>query len=387
MKVCMLAYAYYFTDARIKAYANSLLNIGISVDVLSLKEPNKNISIERSDGLQIYYLSSKYIGKNKIHYILSYIKFFVLALLKVSILQTKSHYRIIHIHNMPNFIVFSAIVPKILGAKIILDMHDIMSQNFIERFKSKGLFLKLLKYEEKLSCKFADIIICADMFQKKFLIYNRNVNPDKIHIMMNLPDIKIFYPRGEKTLAKEKYFNIVYHGTITYRLGIDIILKAILKVKEFIPCRFFLYGTGDYLGECLKIIGENHLDDIVFASKKFFRVEDLPILLKDKALGIIGNRKSEAAKYMLPVKMMEYMAMNIPVIAPRVENISYYFDESLVCFYEPENISDLADKIIYLYEHSDERKKLSANAYGFIQKHNWQMEEKKYYSLIDELCK
>ncbi|GAJ18252.1 unnamed protein product, partial [marine sediment metagenome] len=144
------------------------------------------------------------------------------------------------------------------------------------------------------------------------------------------------------------------------------------------------YGTGDYMEECLKIIKEENLQNIVYASKSFFAVEDLPYLLKDKDLGIIGNRNLPVAKYLLPVKMLEYMASGIPVITPRLENISYYFNESMVCFYKPGNIDDLANKIVYLYSHPEARGKIKESAYEFIQKNNWQVEERKYYSLISK---
>jgi len=122
--------------------------------------------------------------------------------------------------------------------------------------------------------------------------------------------------------------------------------------------------------------------DIVFFSKKFFNVEEIPYVLADKHLAIIGNRRTEATKYMIPVKMMEYMASGIPVIAPKLNNISHYFSNKQICFYEPENVNDLANKIIFLYAHPEIRESLSKKAYEFIKENNWEREERKYFKVL-----
>ena len=346
MRVCMVAYAYYFTDARIKGYVNSLIKRGINVDVLSLKEPGKTIKKEGNGNLTIYYLSNKYVGKNQVKYVMSYMKFFLIAFIQLFALYVKNKYQIIHIHNMPNFIVFTAIFPKFFGSKLILDMHDIMSKNFIEKFGNKWLFDFLLRIEESLSSNFANNIICADHTQKDYLVKKRKIPTEKITVIMNLPDIKIF--KYKDRISKNKHLNIVYHGTITHRLGIDILIESVAIASKKIPVKFFIYGTGDYLDNAMEIVEDMGLKEDISFSKKFFRVEEIPDILQNKHLAIIGNRKNEATKYMVPVKMMEYMASGIPVIVPKLSNITRYFSDEQVCFYEPENVESLSNKIIYL---------------------------------------
>lgn len=382
-KICMVVYAYYFTDARVKGYVKYLAKRGFEIDILALKEPGKKMKKEKiSKKITIYYLTSKYIGESISVYIWSYLKFFIAAFWKLNQLWLKNKYRIIHIHNMPNFIIFAAIISKIFGCKLILDMHDFMSLNFRNKYGNNKLLTILLNIEEKLSSHFANKIICAVHFQQDSLVNERRINKKKITVIMNLPDLDIFKKDGAQKNSSR--FNIIYHGTVAYRLGLDLILKAIARAKNSIPVKFFLYGTGDYMEECLKIIKKENLQNIVYASKSFFAVEDLPKLLMDKNLGIIGMRNLVVTQYGLPVKMMEYMAMHIPVIAPRLRNISYYFNENLVCFYEPENIDDLADKIIFLYNSPEKRKELSNYAFDYIKKHNWEQEFNKYMEIISE---
>lgn len=385
----MVNYSYYFTDARIKGYVNYLGQLGHTVDVLTLKEPH-NLEMYKpvSDFISIYYLTKKYIGRGYVPYIFSYFKFFITATWTLTRLWIKKGFHVIHVNNIPNFIVFTTVLPRIFGVKVILDMHDIMSQLYVEKFGNNKIVARLLALEEIMSAKYANYILCADDFQKDFLIRNRGLPAEKIQVILNLPDLEIFQNTDtHNPISSTGPFNIVYHGTITYRLGIDLILRAIAKIKDQIEVKLFLFGAGDYMDECLNVIEDLGLRDIVHASNKFFNVEDLPDLLHGMHLGVIGNRISSATKHMLPVKLMEYMALRIPVVVPNIPNIRHYFSEKCVCYYEPENIDDLSRKIIMLVHSSERRSDLANCAYDFIRVNNWDKEFGKYMDILGMLKK
>ena len=272
MNICMLAYATYFTDARIKAYVKTLAVHSISADVIALKEKNKGDRDVLENG-EIFYLMKKYQGGNSLQYIASYLAFFILAFFKLSFLYFRKKYKIIHIHNMPNFLVFSALIPKLLGAKLILDVHDIMTTNYMVKFSinDDNWIIKILKIEQKISASFVDYIICADHMQRELLI-EYGIPERKINVIMNVPNEEIFRP-VKQNKSKAKDFNIVYHGTIAKRLGIDILLKAIELIKDKIPVRMNIYGEGDFLDEVLNLRKELSLEDCVYFSKSFFPVE------------------------------------------------------------------------------------------------------------------
>ena len=65
----------------------------------------------------------------------------------LSRLQLKRKYDLVHVHNVPDFLVFSAWLPKLAGAKIILDIHDILPEFFANKFRKPegSVYVKLLK--------------------------------------------------------------------------------------------------------------------------------------------------------------------------------------------------------------------------------------------------
>jgi hypothetical protein len=66
-------------------------------------------------------------------------------------LHKQNRYDVIHIHNMPDFLVFAAWYPKLTGAKLILDIHDVVPELFASKFqtKLKGMYFALLKTIER----------------------------------------------------------------------------------------------------------------------------------------------------------------------------------------------------------------------------------------------
>ena len=87
---------------------------------------------------------------------------------------------------------------------------------------------------------------------------------------------------------------------------------------------------------------------------------------------------------MLPVKLMEYLSVGLPVITPRLKVIEKYFDESMVLFYEPDNLTELSEKIVYLFENKDRLPGMAVSSSGFFDKYKWEIQEKDYLNLIRE---
>ncbi len=139
----MVAYTTLSTDSRVIREALAAKEAGFNVDLYTINEKNKldlyKINI-------IYAKNLQYKGNNKLKFILSYIKFFFFCFFKISKNYLKKKYKIIHVNNMPNFLVFSCIIPKLFGTKIILDVHDLVPEVYAQKFQFNlnHIFIKLL---------------------------------------------------------------------------------------------------------------------------------------------------------------------------------------------------------------------------------------------------
>jgi len=153
-------------------------------------------------------------------------------------LYLQNHYDVIHFHNMPDFLVFTGIIPKLFGAKLILDIHDPMPEMFESKFpdQRESLGMKMVRLEEKLSTAFADEIITANPHFKRNLT-SRGVQDSRITVIDNFPDLEYFCPtmRASRTDEKHNHFMLIFPGTIAPRYGLDVAIKSLPFLREKIP--------------------------------------------------------------------------------------------------------------------------------------------------------
>ena len=382
MNVCMLAYAHYINDARIKSYVRTLEDEGHQVDVIALQADGEP-AVEGRPAGTIFRVMRKYQGQSTLMYVWSYLKFFLKSSLLLARRSFRHRYDVVHVHNMPNVLLFAAIVPKIFGAKLMLDVHDLMTVNYMAKFNAgeNDLPVKVLKVEQRLSAMFADHVFCADHNQQDYLVEHCGVAEPKVTVLMNLPNVELF--KSTPLEKKSEAFRIVYHGTIAHRLGIDLIVQAMARVVARVPAELWIYGSGDYLPEALALSSQLGLDGKVHFSRTFFPVEQIPEIVSGMDLGIIGNRRNLACdRYMLPVKLLEYVYLGVPVVAPRLVVISRYFDDTMVRYYEPENVEQMADSIVELFHDQKDRERLARMASSFYEKHNIKAQADQYLDLL-----
>jgi glycosyltransferase involved in cell wall biosynthesis len=128
MRVCMIGYASYGSGARIRQYATALAQRGDSVDVIALRRQG-GPAFEVVDGVNLYRIQEREVNeRSSLDYLLRTLRFFLAAALLLARKHLSSPYNVLYIHSVPDFQVFAALVPKLLGARIILDIHDILPE-------------------------------------------------------------------------------------------------------------------------------------------------------------------------------------------------------------------------------------------------------------------
>ncbi|HLV31783.1 MAG TPA: glycosyltransferase [Chitinispirillaceae bacterium] len=379
--ICMIAYSNYKSDSRIRREAEALTQAGAHITILSLAESKKPLKFQFQSVDVIEIGVNKFQGKNSKSYILFYILFLVKAFFVCSSLALKNKIDAVHVHNMPDFLVFAALLPRIMGKMVVLDIHDTMFETYLGKFgRLNPLFAKLLKWEEKICASMAHKVICVNHIQM-IPVIKRGTSKKKITVVMNMPDESIFgTPNREPKQVRKSPFKCVYHGTLDKMLGIDIAIKAFQQIRnKHSDIQFFIMGKGKDSDVFEQHIKEKNLSDFIYLDKFGIRVDKLRPVLLSMDLGIIPNRKNIGTELMLPVKMLECMALRIPVVAPKLQAIQYYFSDTMVRYYETENLESLADAITDIYNRPDRGAEQAENALNMLQNFKW---EKHKFELI-----
>ena len=382
----MIAYTDYAHDARVRREAETLAANGFSVRCLTTKNGGPPNQYEL-DGVDVQELGvTKYRGKSTATYVASYLHFLAVASIACLRLLSRRKLDVVHVHNIPDFLVFAALLPRIAGRKVILDVHDSVPETFAAKFSSASLIRRALCLEERMSALVAHRVICVNHPQRDALVA-RGIPDKKTFVSMNVPDPRVF--RSSDVVVRNgdpSCLRLVYHGTMAHRLGVDLLVQAIARLRKDVPgAQLHLWGNGDDLPAIRLLAKDLRVEDRVAFSPTGYPLHELEGRLREMDIGVIGNRRSAAGDLMLPVKLLEYVWLGIPAVAPRLRTIQHYFTDDMVSYYEPEDVDSLAAAIRRLHEHADMRYQQAREARAFLTRHSWQHQGKELVTMYRAL--
>jgi glycosyltransferase involved in cell wall biosynthesis len=385
---CMVVHAHYpLGETRVEREAQALLAQGIKVDVICQRRSDEAAHYATVDGVEVYRLPVKRyrVGIGRLF---EYLSFFVLAFLRLTSLHLRRRYDVVQVHNLPDFLVFVTLIPKLTGARVILDLHDLMPEFYAELFQKPldSLSMRLIRWQERLACRFADHVITVTELWRQALI-ERGQPAGKITVVMNVADNRIFYREAATdAFDDDGCFRLIYHGTIAQRHGLDLLLNAINVVRQTAPdVHLILHGDGEYRRSLESLADKLGLQDQVQFSPDFVPTAELPKLLKRAHLAIVPYRNGVFTGGILPTKLMEYAALGIPAIASRTPAASAYFEDTMVEFFTPGDVEDLTRCILRLYRDRARLADLAQNADKFNQRYNWAGQSANYVALVERL--
>lgn len=387
--VCMIAYTVYSSDGRVRLEAETVASLpGYSVTVLTLKEKQRAITFEKNGVLVRELDIAKYQGKSGASYILSYLRFTLRAFLECTRLHARKSLDILHVHNMPNFLVFAGLLPYLAGKPIILDVHDTMVETYGAKFagRSSKILQWVLHLEEAICCRMALRIVCVNDIQKAAMT-GRGVHEEKIVVTMNVPDPKIFDHTRSIQVRRDNsgIFRMMYHGTVTKRVSVDLAIRAVSKLNGAVPdMEFHIVGDGDDLEDFRILSRKLGVEDKVKFRGRV-SLENLVPILEEVDLGIIPNGRNIATELMLPVKMLECIALGIPVVAPRLKTIMHYFTEDMVFYFDPDDVDSFAAAIRNSYADEEARLRKAREARKFLETHRWETHKSCFVNMYKEL--
>jgi glycosyltransferase involved in cell wall biosynthesis len=383
-KVCMLAYSFYESDNRVMRYARALVERGDQVDVITLGSDKKQLAFEIVEGVNVHRLQFRQRDeKNKYDYLYRLTKFCAKSAIFLSRLHLKKKFDLVHVHNVPDFLIFSAWLPKLTGAKIILDLHDILPEFFANKFRKPedSFYVKLLKVVEWISVRFANRVIISNhlWFDK---ITARSASKEKCSVFINYVDPEIF---GCKRTRNDGKFIMLYHGGLQRHQGLDIAIRAFAKISsQKSEAEFHIYGGGNMKPELQTLAKELKLTDkvIFFESVTMRKIAGI---VANADLGIVAKRADSFGNEAYSTKIMEFMAAEVPVIVSKTKVDDFYFNDSVVRFFESGNENDLAAAMLDLMNNRPARENLVRNANAYVARNNWNVKKHEYTRLVDSL--
>jgi glycosyltransferase involved in cell wall biosynthesis len=333
-------------------------------------------------------------------YVRRYGAFLLAAAARALRLHRARRFDVVHVHTMPDFLVFAAAGPRLLGAKVILDVHDLTPELYASKFglAESHWIIRLLKLVERVSVRFADAAVAVHQPHLDALVGHGNPS-GKFTIVMNLPDPAMFRPRiagpthaltsgAENGNEQAGPYTLIYHGMVGTRNGLDVAVRAAALAREHVPdLELVIIGDGDDFPRVRRLVAQLGVSDTVSLDQGLRPIEDVLPALERATVGVVPIVDDPFTRYMLPVKLLEYVALGMPVIASATPTIRAYFSDDMLAFTAPGDPEALAARMVDLYRDPQLRHNLVAQASSFTAEHNWPREKLRYYGIVDSLVR
>jgi glycosyltransferase involved in cell wall biosynthesis len=386
-KICMVAYTPYETDNRVRRYAETLVKRGDQVDVIAISGEKSGPPEQEIKGVTVYRVQHrKHNERSKWTYAWRLSRFLVSSARALTRLHKQNRYDVVHVHNMPDFLVFAAWYPKLTGAKLILDIHDLVPELFANKFRTKpeSAYVGFLKTIEKLSAKFVDHVIVSNHLWHPTVVA-RSVPEAKCSVLINHVDPEMF-SRHARTRADGKFI-VLFPGSFQWHQGLDIAINAFAHVKTKVPnAEFHLYcgAGGDQQDELKQLVRQLGLEDSV----KFnggVSLDQMAQVIANADLGVVPKRADSFGNEAYSTKIMEFMSQGVPVVVSRTKIDTFYFEEGVVHFFPSGDSQAMAEAMLDVINNNNLRDSLIARGYEYVERNGWDQKKKQYLDLIDSV--
>ena len=348
-------------DTRVWQEATTLAANGYTVSVICPKGKGYTQEEEYLQGVHIFRHDLQAEGNGAVGYAKEYF-----TALKEELRLAKKVYKeigfdVIHGCNPPDDIYMVAKHFKKYGVKYVFDHHDICPELFEAKFgKTSGLLYKSQLWLEKQTYKHCTFAFVTNESYKKIAIERGMMNPNKVIVLRSGPklDRMKIQPPVENIKRGKKYM-VGYLGVIGQQEGIEFILEAAKYCKETLNRNDIFWGIvggGPHVAALREMCSKMGLDDCVEFTG---RVPDQQLLdyLNTADVCVNSDTYNSMNDKSTMNKILEYMALAKPIVQFELTEGHYSAQEASL-YAEQNNAKDMADKIIYLLENPETRKKM-----------------------------
>jgi len=385
-RICMISHSFYESDNRVMRYAESLANRGDDVEVFALRRSPQSASQETLNGVRVYRIQNRFDKRQRsiFSYLLPVLRFLLTSAWWTTKRHLRRHYDLVHVHNLPDFIVFAALLPKWMGAKIILDIHDIVPEFFSSKFGADDntFIVRSLRRVEKVSARFADHVILSNhLWLDRYSA--RSAPRSKCSVFINYVDTSVFRQRREPKSGDDVV--ILFPGGLQWHQGLDIAIRAVDILRRRLPqVVLHIYGEGNAEQALVTLVNELRLNGAV----RFFsplRIHDIADVMARADLGVVPKRSDSFGNEAYSTKIMEFMSVGVPVVVSSTKIDRYYFDDTVVRFFRSGDTVDLANAMFEVLTKDEERAQMVRRAREFVSGNSWQTRQADYLALVDGL--
>jgi glycosyltransferase involved in cell wall biosynthesis len=363
-------------EPRAEREALAAVEAGYAVDVICLRRPLEPAQ-ETVGEVRVVRLPIQHIrGAGAIRSGTEYMGFALRATVAALKIHRRTSIDVVYVHAPPDFLIVTALIPRLLGSGVVLDIHDLSPHMFDARFgngRVATLAQRALRLVERGACAVADRVVTVhDPYRDELAAHG--VPSEKIAVVMNSPvtnDVDRARAAAAQHATSSKFL-LAYHGTVTHWYGVDLVVEAIARLEERIPrLRALILGEGDALEAAEKLARDLGVDARIDFSGAYVSHAEALSRVAGASCGVIPNRRSRLNRFALSSKLLDYVELGIPVVVARLETLAAHFSPEEVTFFEPDDPQALAEAIAWVADHPIEAREKAEQARRRAEEYSW----------------
>ncbi len=385
-RVAILVHALVPGDARIRRQGDALVDAGYEVDVFALRGPGEAAE-ERDGPRRIIRLPVNRWFTGFAGHLAEYLAFTAVATPRLAAAHRSRHYDLVQIATVPDFLAFAALPMKWTGVPVLLDLHEDMPEFFRDRFASPLLrpLLPLVTAATRASAAVANELITVHEPLRQLSIA-RGVAPERIEVVMNGADAAIFDPsqHQRRPFMADGTLRLIHHSNLQRIYGLDRAMEAIAALRYDVPLHLDVYGDGPWRPQIEAAIERCGVGDLVTLHGRV-PIDDLPGLIAAHDVGIVPSIHEPYLEYSLSTKLLEYVAMGLPVIASDLATNRAHFTDDAILFVAGGDPASLAAAIRRIVADPGAAAARAVEASRQGAAYAWSTQRDRYVALVDRL--
>lgn len=386
-RICVIRQLYYPRDAKCRREVDALVQAGHNVDVICLRRHGERLHERRGAAVRVWRIPIQHRRGRLTMYLLEYAVVLIIAAFWVAALHLRKRFDVVQVNTPPDSIVFAALVPRLFGARILLQLQEPMPEFFTTKFNVSAdhIVARLVGWTEQASIRFADFVItCTEHMRRAFV--GRGADASKIAVVVPTSNEDEFDPsRVQRSRRDRDSFVLVSHGSIEERYGLDTAIQAVRLLRDDIPgIRLEIYGEGFYSAQLQQLAKNEGVTDLV----TFHGWVPLDVLLQaiaDADVGVVAMKRDAFRDLTHCLKMYDFIAMGRPVVASRTLSVDEYFDDDALQKFTAGDPVDLARALRELRADPRRAESLVTRASRATEPYRWRNQREFYTGVIARL--
>jgi glycosyltransferase involved in cell wall biosynthesis len=366
--------------------AEALRDAGYDVDLFGLRDPGQ-VEMEEWRGLRIIRLPVRRSFTGFAGHLVEYLAFASLAAVRLAAEHRHRRYRLVQVATLPDFLAFAALPVRLTGVPLLLDLHEDMPEFFKDRFARASLqaLLPVVSWTARASAAIADAIITVHEPLRQLAIA-RGVPAHRISVVMDSADERVFDPglHPRRSFMEDRRLRLIHHSNLQRIYGLDLAVEAVSLLPGELAAHLDVYGDGPFRTQVEAAIARHGVADRVTLHGRVPQ-DALPEVLAAADIGLVPSRPEPYMAYSLSTKLIEYVAMGVPIIASDLQTFRSHFDAAAIRYVPGGDPRALANAIQDLAADPAGAEALAVEARRQAAPYAWAVQSAHYLAVVDGL--